>query len=62
MPGNARLQDSIRFGRCEIRPAERRLLIDGTPAVLGARAFDLLLCLAVHRDRVVTKDEALLFA
>ncbi|GAA4405829.1 winged helix-turn-helix domain-containing protein [Quisquiliibacterium transsilvanicum] len=62
MPGNTPLQDSIRFGRCEIRPAERRLLIDGTPAVLGARAFDLLLCLAVHRDRVVTKDEALLFA
>ena len=62
VPGGARLQDSVRFGRCEVRPAERRLLIDGTPVALGARAFDLLLCLLVHRDRVVTKDEALLFA
>ena len=27
-----------RFERCEIRPAERQLLIDGDPAALGARA------------------------
>jgi len=53
------LQNSIRFGRCEVRPAERQLLIDDVPAVLGARAFDLLLCLLANRDRVVSKEEAL---
>ena len=26
------------FDRCEIRPGERQLLIDGAPAALGARA------------------------
>ena len=31
-----------RFGSSELRPAERQLLIDGAPAALGARAFDLL--------------------
>jgi TolB-like protein len=56
------LQDTFRFGRFELRPAERLLLADGVPAALGARAFDLLLCLLVHRDRVVTKDEALSLA
>jgi TolB-like protein/Tfp pilus assembly protein PilF len=33
------------------------VLAKGQPAVLGARAFDLLMCLIEHRDRVVTKDE-----
>ena len=41
----------------EIRPAERRVLVQGEPAALGARAFDLLLALVEHRDRVVGKDE-----
>jgi predicted ATPase/DNA-binding winged helix-turn-helix (wHTH) protein len=31
----------------------------GTPVVLGSRAFDLLLCLIEHRDRVVSKGELL---
>lgn len=44
-------------GECEVRPDERRVLAGGQPAVLGARAFDLLMCLIEHRDRVVTKDE-----
>ncbi|GAA4409861.1 hypothetical protein GCM10023089_23450 [Quisquiliibacterium transsilvanicum] len=55
------MQNSVRFGRCEISPDERRLLVDGMPVRLDARAFDLLLCLLAHRDRVATKDEALLF-
>ena len=46
-----------RAGACEVRPDERRVLVGGQPAVLGARAFDLLMCLIEHRDRVVTKDE-----
>ena len=33
--------------------------MDGQPAVLGARGFDLLLCLIEHRERVVGKDELL---
>jgi predicted ATPase/DNA-binding winged helix-turn-helix (wHTH) protein len=50
---------SIRFGNAEIRPSERALLIDGKAAVLGSRAFDVLLALVERRDRVVTKNELL---
>ena len=46
-----------RFGQVEIRPSERTLLVEGRPAPLGARAFDVLLALIDHRDRVVTKNE-----
>jgi DNA-binding winged helix-turn-helix (wHTH) protein len=45
------------FDRYELRSAERQLLIEGEPAALGARAFDLLLALIERRDRVVTKAE-----
>ena len=48
-----------RFDRIEVRPSERALLIDGVAAELGSRAFDLLLALIRHGDRVVTKDELL---
>ncbi|TMH30806.1 MAG: hypothetical protein E6H58_13485 [Betaproteobacteria bacterium] len=48
-----------RFGRIEVQPAERVLLVDKQPAAIGARAFDLLLALIEHRDRVVTKNELL---
>ncbi|HEX4781562.1 MAG TPA: tetratricopeptide repeat protein [Usitatibacter sp.] len=41
----------------EVRPAERQLLVEGRPAHIGARAFDVLLALIDHRDRVVAKDE-----
>ncbi len=47
------------FGRFRIEPAQRRLLVDGVPAPLGARAFDLLLALLERRERVVSKDELL---
>src|SRR5262245_66081197 len=50
---------SFRFGTVEVRPAERRVLVDGTPATLGARAFDLLVVLIENRDRVMGKDELL---
>ena len=53
------MQDHYHFDRCEVRPAERLLLVDGIPAVLGARAFDLLLCLLAHRERVISKQEVL---
>jgi len=48
-----------RFGRYEVRPAERQLLVDGRCVPLGARAFDVLLALIERRDRIVTKDELL---
>jgi predicted ATPase/DNA-binding winged helix-turn-helix (wHTH) protein len=46
---------SLRFGRFELQTHERRLLIDGAPAALGARAFDLLLALAERPGRLVGK-------
>lgn len=51
------MNPGYRFGRVEIRLAERALLIDGKPAVLGARAFDVLHALIQHRDRIMTKEE-----
>ncbi len=53
------MAQSYRFGQVEVRPAERRLLVDGQSAVVGARAFDLLITLIEQRDRVVSKDELL---
>jgi predicted ATPase/DNA-binding winged helix-turn-helix (wHTH) protein len=50
---------SIRFGNAEIRPSERQLLIDGRPAALGSRAFDVLLALVERRERLVRKNELL---
>ena len=48
-----------RFGRVEVRPVEREVIVDGGPVALGARAFDLLLTLIEYRDRLVTKNELL---
>jgi TolB-like protein/Flp pilus assembly protein TadD len=50
---------SVRFivGEIEIRPAERQVLAGDQPLALGGRAFDLLMCLIEHRDRVVAKRE-----
>ena len=51
------MAQSYRFGPVELRPAERQLLVEGVPAHLGGRAFDVLVALVDRRDRVVTKDE-----
>lgn len=40
-----------------MRPSERRVLVDGGEAALGARAFDLLMALIERHERVVGKDE-----
>ena len=53
------MQAPIRFGDFEVRPASREILQAGVPSPLGARAFDVLLALVEHRDRLVTKDELL---
>ena len=52
-------QDVLRFEHFAIKAAERQLLINGHPATLGSRAFDLLVALIERRDRVVTKNELL---
>ena len=51
---------SLKFGpagRFELQAHERRLLVDGVPANLGARAFDLLLVLAERPAQLLTKHE-----
>ena len=48
---------SHRFGRFELRPAQRNLLVDGQVAALGARAFDVLVFLVEHHERVVSSRE-----
>ena len=53
---------SLRFGpggRFELQSAERRLLVDGHPAALGARALDLLITLAAQPDHLLSKSELL---
>ena len=42
-----------------LQPGERRLLVDGKPAALGARALDLLIALATQPDHLLTKTELL---
>jgi predicted ATPase/DNA-binding winged helix-turn-helix (wHTH) protein len=53
------LLNSYRFGRIEVRPSQRLVLVDGVATSPGARAFDVLMALLHHRDRVVSKDELL---
>jgi predicted ATPase/DNA-binding winged helix-turn-helix (wHTH) protein len=55
----ATVDPPLRFGRFVISPAERMLRIDGRPAALGSRAFDLLLALVRRRERLVTRQELL---
>ena len=45
----------LRFGRFELQPSERRLLVDGESVPVGARAFDVLLALAERPDCLVSK-------
>ena len=48
---------SLRFGRFEMQPYERRLFADGQEVALGARAFDVLLALAQRPGRLVGKRD-----
>ena len=45
------------FGRFRIDLASRQLLRDGVRVPLPAKAYEALVLLIRHRDRVVTKDE-----
>src|SRR5438132_10012985 len=51
--------NTVRFGCFEVQPEAQQLLVNGVPAPLGARAFDVLLALIERRDRLVPKDELL---
>ena len=53
------MPDHYLFGRFQLHPATRQLLVDGRPALLGARAFDLLQALVERSDRLVSKGELL---
>ncbi len=50
---------SYRFGRFELQPEDRRLLADGAPVALGARAFDLLVALVARAGQLVSKSDLL---
>jgi TolB-like protein len=61
-PAANAMSKRLQVGHFEVLPEQRQVrstLQNGAPANLGARAFDLLLCLVKHRDRVVGKDELL---
>src|SRR6516162_689628 len=50
-------QETLRFGRFEVRRRQRQLLADGKPVELGNRAFDVLLALIDAGGMLVTKSE-----
>jgi DNA-binding winged helix-turn-helix (wHTH) protein/Tfp pilus assembly protein PilF len=49
--------EGYRFGPFEVDLVKRVLLRDGEPVALTPRAFDTLVALLAHRDRLVEKDE-----
>jgi TolB-like protein/Flp pilus assembly protein TadD len=49
--------EAFRFGSFRLLPAQRELLLRGTPVQLGARAFDLLVALVRRRGQLATKDQ-----
>jgi DNA-binding winged helix-turn-helix (wHTH) protein len=50
-------QETLRFGRFEVRRRQSQLLADGKPVELGNRAFDVLLALIDSAGLLVTKSE-----
>jgi DNA-binding response OmpR family regulator len=48
--------DVLRYGRLEIDRAARQARLDGAPCQLTGYQFDLLLTLAEHAGRVMTRD------
>jgi DNA-binding response OmpR family regulator len=55
-PGDA-LNQILRFGRLEIDGASRTARIDGAPRSLTSYQFDLLLALARHAGRVMSREQ-----
>lgn len=56
---NGESEQIISFAEFELDAARRRLMREGKPLHLNAKAFDLLVYLAENAGRVVTKDEIL---
>ena len=50
---------AYRFGSLELQPDQRRLLVDGRPAALGPRAFDVLLALVERAGELVSNNQLL---
>ncbi len=55
-PGGGAGDDYLRFGRLEIDPAAHAAKLDGVPCELTAYQFDLLLVLARHAGRVLSRE------
>ncbi len=53
LPGGAQ---ALRFGRLEIDPQSRQVRVDGEARALTGYQFDLLLALARHPGRVLSRD------
>jgi DNA-binding winged helix-turn-helix (wHTH) protein/Tol biopolymer transport system component len=56
---NSESKKVISFAGFELDPSRRRLMREGKPLALNAKAFDLLVFLTENSGRVVTKDEIL---
>ena len=54
---NHKMFKRYQIAHFEIFPDQRLVHANGAAVALGARAFDLLLCLIENRDRVIPKDE-----
>jgi DNA-binding response OmpR family regulator len=52
-----RERELVRVGELEIRPQEGLVLAGGRAIVLSVREFDLLVALASHAGRVVSREE-----
>ena len=50
-------EDAVSFGKFRLYPAARLLERDGAPIRIGGRALDILILLAEHAGRVVSKKE-----
>jgi len=58
-PARPAAEGGVRFGRCEVRPALREVLVNGRPRQIQPRPFDLLVYLIENRERVLSIDELL---
>jgi DNA-binding response OmpR family regulator len=50
-------REPVKVGDLEIRPREGLVLVDGRALVLSVREFGLLVALASHAGRVVSREE-----
>ena len=50
-------REAARFGRVQLSPRRRELVVDGVPVPVGGRAFDILELLVEAQGDLVTKDE-----